>query len=87
MSRFLHEYSIIPRFYETISEEIQIYDSFTKHKLAAFGQSKCTRKVSVERGFRDSLFHTLENSRTNLCAKMAATMFVLIIINKILFTL
>ena len=45
--RFLHEYSIILRFYETVSEEIQIYDYFSKHKLAVCGQFIYTKTVSV----------------------------------------
>lgn len=56
MLGFLHECSIILRLYETLSEEIQIYDSFSKQKLAAFGQLTCTRTVSVREASENHIF-------------------------------
>lgn len=79
---------IILSFYETVSEEIQIYNSFGKRQLAICGQSEQTRTISVSRVFWDSLIYSWRNTRTNPRAKMVAPSFVLIIIiNRISFTL
>ena len=65
-----------------MSEEIQIYDYFSKHKLAVYGQFICTKTVSIERGFRDSHFYISgiqkkkKKKRTNPCAKIVAMIFV-----------